>query len=83
MSQPGDNSPLSIEDSKENLSGFERASQEIEKASQKQSPEPKLAERSALTELRSYAKHAVGASSCESKAAWQASYRYSLFSNFW
>ena len=65
ISQPGENSPLSLEDSKENISGFERASQEIEKASQKQSPERKQIERPALTELRSDAKYTLGAHSIQ------------------
>lgn len=60
ISQPGNNSPLSLEDAKENLSGFERASQEIEKASQKQSPEHKGLERVALTELQSDARPMPG-----------------------
>lgn len=52
ISQPGNNSPVGLEDSKENMSGFERASQEIEKASQRQSPQHKQVERPALTELQ-------------------------------
>lgn len=49
IQQPSGDSPIGAEeDSKENLSGFERASQEIEKASQKKSPP---AERSALADI--------------------------------
>ena len=50
IQQPGDNSPVGAEDdAKENLTGFERASQEIEKASQIPSPRT---ERAALTEVQ-------------------------------
>lgn len=38
--------------SNENLTGFERASQEIEKASQESSPPKPKSERRALTEIR-------------------------------
>ena len=51
IQQPtGDSSPLAVvKESKENLTGFERASQEIEKASQLKPPQP---ERESLAELQ-------------------------------